>query len=322
VDNAHAKQSRRLLFESDYGYESVEMFSLPDLKLKGVLTGIQGAAGMCSDAHGDVYVVTQLYPFAAVEISHAGKILRSVSDFYAYPAGCAVNPRNGDLAIGNIEGNSQPGMVSLFPGGASGYDRWLRCAVLSAYYFVGYDPRGDIFTDGVGKDGRFHLCRGRDTKDTLTEVKVTGTQINAPGMLEWYAAGKYLAVGDQHCTGSGTSCIYKVSISGDAGRVIGSTKPLKADGSPLCNLYQAAIEPGSGSLLGGDNTAGCVARGRHAHRPGRVQRRRKVLRLPRRRKTGQDDDRLHYSIRHRRQRAAEVAGDRTSVSGGSEPVCT
>lgn len=253
-----AKNARELLFESDFGYDSVEMFSLPDLKLNGVLTGIEGPAGMCSDSSGDVYVVTQYFPFAAVEISHAGKITRSVSDFYAYPGGCAVNPRNGDLAIANIEGNSQPGMVSLYPGGASGYARWLRCTALSAYYFAGYDPKGDIFTDGVDKSGRFHLCRGRDTVDTLTEVKITGTKINVPGMIAWYAPGKYLAVGDQHCTGSNTSCIYEVSISDNTGRVIGSTKPLNPDGSPLCDLVQGAITPDGGAMLfGGNDPAGC-----------------------------------------------------------------
>ena len=253
-----AKNARALLFESDFGYESVEMFSLPDLKLKGVLTGIGGPAGMCSDSSGNVYVVTQYFPFEAVEISHAGKVIRAVSDFYAYPGGCAVNPHNGDLAIANIEGNSQPGMVSIYPGGASGYARWLRCTALSAYYFTGYDAHGDIFVDGVDKSGGFHLCRGRDTKDTLTEVKITGTKINAPGMIAWYSPGKYLAVGDQHCTGSNTSCIYEVSISGNTGRVIGSTKPLNPDGSPVCDLVQGAIAPDGGTMLfGGNNPVSC-----------------------------------------------------------------
>ena len=253
-----AKQAPELLFESDPGYDSVEMFSLPDLKRKGVITGIEGGVGMCSDSSGDVYVVTQLYPFEAIELSHAGKILRTVSDFDAYPAGCAVNPRNGDLAIGNIQGNSQPGMVSLYPGGASGYARWLRCTALTAYYFVGYDPHGDIFVDGEDDAGHFHLCRGRDGDDTLSEVKISGVTINAPGMIAWYAPGKYLAVGDPHCTGSNTSCIYKVSISGESGRVIGSTKPLLSNGSPLCDLVQGAIDPDGGTLLlGGNNPTGC-----------------------------------------------------------------
>lgn len=251
-----AKNAREILFESDSGYESVEMFSLPNLKLVGVLTGIEGPAGMCSDSNGNVYVVTQDVPFAAVEISHEGKILRSVSDFYAYPGSCAVNPRNGDLAVANIEGDSQQGMVSLYPGGASGYDRWLRCSVLPAYYFVGFDSKGNIFADGIDKSDHFHLCRGKDGNVTMTEVKIAGSTINTPGMIEWYEPGKYLAVGDQRCSGSNSSCIYKVSISRDTGRVIGVTKPLNRDGSAVCDLYQGTIDA-QGELLGGSNPTDC-----------------------------------------------------------------
>lgn len=256
-----AKTTRTLLFESDFGFNSVEMFSLPDLALEGVITGVQGPAGMCSDSNANVYVVTQLFPFEAAEFSHAGKMLRSVSDFYATPAGCAVNPKNGDLAIANVYGNSQNGMVSLYPMGASGYARWLRCPAITAYYFVGYDPHGDVFTDGTDESGTTHLCRGRDGNDTLSEVTIAGVKINSPGMIAWYAPGKYLAVGDRHCTGSSSSCIYKVSISGDAGRVVGSTKPLLANGSPICDLVQGAIEPSGGTLVGGNDPSGCQSQG-------------------------------------------------------------
>ena len=213
-----AKRTRKILFESDLDYESVEMFSLPDLKLLGVITGFSAPAGMCSDTKGNVYVVNQAYKFQIIELSHTGNVLRTIGDFYAVPQGCAVNPVNGDLAVANVEGESQPGMVSLFPGAASGYDRWLKCPSISAYYFVGYDPRGHLFADGGAYNGKgFHLCRGTDDNDNLSEVSVQGAVLNVPGMVQWDSSGKYLAIGDQQCQGTGGSCIYKVEIS----RIVG-----------------------------------------------------------------------------------------------------
>lgn len=257
-----AKRARKILFESDLGYESVEMFSLPDLKLLGVVTGFSAPAGMCSDKKGNVYVVNQAYKFQIIELSHTGSVLRAISDFYAVPQGCAVSPINGDLAVANIEGESQPGMVSLFPGAASGYDRWLRCPSIGSYYFVGYDPHGHLFADGGVYNGKgFHLCRGTDDNDNLSEVSVQGAVLNVPGMVQWDSSGKFLAVGDQQCQGSGTSCVYKMEISNDRGTVIGATKPIGPTGKPLCDLVQGVIELGENAvLIGGDTTKGCGTR--------------------------------------------------------------
>lgn len=257
-----AAQTSELLFESDYAFQSLEMFSLPDLKLKGVITGVPGASGMCSDSNGDIYVLNEVTISEATEYSHSGKKLGTVDDYEATPSSCAVNPVNGDFVIANVKGRaSETGNISLYAKAKSGYPRYLSCKAISSYYFVDYAPGGELFTDGVGSDNHVHVCRGRDVaRNSLTEVKVVGVTINTPGMVQWYQPGKYLAVGDQHCTGSGASCVYHIAISGNSGRVTGSTKPLNADGSPICDLVQGVISPGGGMLLfGGNDPSGCAS---------------------------------------------------------------
>ncbi|MGA8575757.1 MAG: hypothetical protein WB609_08785 [Candidatus Cybelea sp.] len=247
-----AKRTREILFESDLGYGSVEMFSLPKLKLEGVVTGFSAPGGMCSDTHGNVYVENVQYPVETIELSHEGKVLRTIGNFYATPVGCAVNPINDDLAVANIEDYNQPASVWVFPNGESGYGRWLRCSALTSYYYAGYDPQGHLFVDGGGSSG-VALCRGADDNHTLTAVKVKHAKLNSPGMVQWYDPGKYLVLGDPRC-----SCIRRISITGDTGRIIGSTKLLDRHGKPLCNLVQGAIEPTAGmTLLGGDAAEGC-----------------------------------------------------------------
>jgi hypothetical protein len=253
-----AKRSRQLFFESDDGYQSVELFSLPDLKLKGVVTGFTQPQGLCSDANGNVWV-TNTTPNLLTELSHTGEVLQHIRDDAGYPAGCAVNPANGDLAVANILGYSYVGSVLIYKH-ASGSPTMLSCKPLARYYFIGYDNHGILYVDGRDYSAQFHLCRGEDTGTSLSPITIDGAQIYFPGMVQWYASGKYLALGDQQCGDTLASCIYKVSISGDVGTVTGSTKPLNYAADPVCDLAQGVIRPGRGiSILGGDAAGGCAS---------------------------------------------------------------
>ena len=184
-----AKAAKRLLFESDVGYDSVEMFALPDLNLKGVLTGFGYPQGLCSDAGGNVWVA-DTGGIAMDEFSHTGKLLQHFTVRLGYPVACAVNPVNGDLAVSNIQGTSDVGMVLIYPH-ASGSPVVLSCAPLYYYGFVGYDPNGNLFVDGRDTSNNFHLCRGKDSEARMTPMSIAGGTIHVPGMVQWYAPGDY-----------------------------------------------------------------------------------------------------------------------------------
>lgn len=250
------KSTRAMLFESDGGYTSVEIFTLPGLKLRGVVTGFAYPEGLCADANGNVWVA-DMGALTITQLSRSGKVLQQKRSNFGYPASCAINPTNGDLAVSDVMGFSYAGAVELYQH-ASGSPTILSCAGMAHYFFVGYDGHGNLFLDGFGYDQKVHLCRGKDAKTSLLPMVVAGSPIYWPGMVQWYAPGNYLALGDQKCSDIGQSCIYKVSISGVRGTVVGATKPLNYTGGPICDLAQGAIAPGKGlSLLGGDASADC-----------------------------------------------------------------
>jgi hypothetical protein len=245
-----AHRARSLLFESDGNYQTVEMFSLPDLKFQGAVAGFDYPEGLCSDTNGNVWVANYRN---VVELSHEGRVLQTLPSYRGFSASCAVDPKNGDLAVANITGTSYAGMVLIYPhASATATPRIIQCANLAQYFFVAYDPKGTLYVDGRNYSDRFQLCRGKDTQSSLSIVRVRGIVVDAPGMLQWFATGKYLVVGDLACA-TNQSCIYHVAISGDSGTVTGTTKLLDGEGAPVCEFAGGVISGGSKpSIYGGE----------------------------------------------------------------------
>ena len=76
----------------------VDIFSLPDMKLKGKLTGFVEPLGECSDARGDVWIADALQS-ELLEYSHAGVLAKKIAPVHAFPWACAVDPRDGSIAV-------------------------------------------------------------------------------------------------------------------------------------------------------------------------------------------------------------------------------
>jgi sugar lactone lactonase YvrE len=78
-----------LLFICDYGANDVDIFTMPQMALKGQLTGLSFPEGECTDASGNVWVANtgasamQLY-------SRTGTLLKTLSVAGEYPSGCAA----------------------------------------------------------------------------------------------------------------------------------------------------------------------------------------------------------------------------------------
>lgn len=244
-----AHRAKSFLFESDGNYQTVEMFSLPDLKFQGAVAGFDYPEGLCSDANGNVWVADY---DNVVQLSHEGKVLQTLPSYRGFSASCAVDSKNGDLAVANIMGTSYAGMVLIYPhASATAAPRIIQCANLAQYFFVAYDPKGTLYLDGRNYSDKFQLCGGKDTESSLSIIRVRGIVVNAPGMIQWFAPGKYLAIGDLACA-TNQSCIYHVAISGNGGTVTGTTKLLNAQGAPLCGFVQGVISVGSKpSIYGG-----------------------------------------------------------------------
>jgi hypothetical protein len=212
-----------LLYVSDYGANDVFVYSYPDDKLVGTLTGFKGADGICVDKKGDVWIVNNNESHSgedAVEYKHGGKKPIATLEIGAgYAVRCSVDPTTGNLAATVIESyGSGPGYVAIFAH-AKGTPKTYTPPNMSNPYYCGYDDKGNLYVDGTqtGLSTEFILAelpKGKPFKD----ITLKGGTINFPGNIRW--DGKYVAVGDQdYQYYPEVSAIYQTT--GGAGKIVG-----------------------------------------------------------------------------------------------------
>jgi hypothetical protein len=238
------KHSSSLLFVSDAGHFEVFILSIPNLKLKGIITGFpHPPQGECSDKQGNIWVTTDAPDI--VKLSHTGDILTKLGD-PAIPVGCAVDPTTGNLAVTNIitvkNGLPYPGDVLVYAG-ASGSPAEYKGPPRTYYYFAGYDGSGNLYADGLNDLGNSVLTELPKGATKMHAITLSGGTVYFPGMVQWYTPGKVLAVGDQLCGYTDNSCIYWVSISGTKGTIKATTNLLNYLGGPACDLVQGVLSP-------------------------------------------------------------------------------
>jgi hypothetical protein len=131
-------------------YARVDVYRYWKHTLVGVLKGFEQPTGECTDAAGDVYVA-DISDAKVVEYAHGDATpLHTISTSPHRPVGCAVNLKNGDLAIANWStrtntGDAGQGNVAIYTH-AEGKPKIYEN---SALYFVNaYDVSGDLFAAG------------------------------------------------------------------------------------------------------------------------------------------------------------------------------
>jgi hypothetical protein len=187
-----------------YGY--VHVYSYPQGKLVGKLTGLDLPYGECVDASGDVWIVTN-FPNQAIEYAHGGTTpiaTLSVPGSNAY--GCAVDPASGNLAVATDVG------VAIFQGAQGTSTTYSDWGVPS---YCSYDDAGNLFvivsnyqlTELPRGSGNFAIVRLNKGASALRSV-------------QW--DGKYLAVGGVGGTGKYASPVpvYQLSVSGSRAKLV------------------------------------------------------------------------------------------------------
>jgi hypothetical protein len=209
-----------LLYVSDVGTGDVNVYSYPQGRLRGQLTGFVRPSGLCVDRHGDVYV-TDLFASQIVEFPHGSTTpLRTIKDPNEDPGDCAVDPSTGNLAVSNVSTPySASGDVVIFDR-AKGRPHAYHDPTLFYYQFCGYDGVGNLYVDGVA-GGQFALAELPDAGKKFTNITVD-QKIAFAGAVAW--DGKDLAVGDYEA-----NVIYEFSISGSTGKTVGETHLKGAD---------------------------------------------------------------------------------------------
>lgn len=243
----------QLLFVSDLGKGTVDIYALPDLKPEGRLAGIKSPAGECSDNRGNVWIA-DLQANEMLEYSHAGKLRNTIAGVGRQSYSCAVNPANGALAVTDLTAsNGGPGEVLVYAS-PSAKPVVLHNPDLDNYYNAAYDSDGNLWVTGLGVNAPMLSKCGASTCHT---VVLRGGSIFLPGPIVWDDSKRELIVFDALCHDSTMACSYPVSTDG----VVGTpTTYLSSSGTPLCNLSGAAVAPsGAGTIVAGlDNEYSCA----------------------------------------------------------------
>jgi hypothetical protein len=225
--DSFAKKKRALLYISDGDADVVFMYRYPSLKFVYALTGFKLPRGECRDAHDDVFIVDEWVPEGTSKIyeyAHGGKNpIATLSDYgsageFAY--GCSVNPLTGDLAVSSAgTSNSSIGSVSIYKKARGAPKVYSDSNLAYGAQFLAYDPKGNIFIDGINSAKTFELDELPVGSSKFTRITLK-QNMGFPAGVQWVA--NTLAVGSSQAPQAST--IYEFSINGSVGTVVGSTQ--------------------------------------------------------------------------------------------------
>lgn len=231
--------SKTLLYVSDPGTGSVQVFDYPKGTLVGTITGFGYPEGLCSDSSGNVYVADggsdQVFKYA-----HGGTTpIATLSDPNELPASCAVDPSTGNLAVSNLLSASQfeIGSIAVYPSGSTTPTIYTD-PDYAREYFLAYDNANNLYVDGVdSKTSAFRFAK-MASDGSFTEIKIKGAKLTFPGGVQ--VVGKNVAVGDQDGAVWGTPDVYQVSSSG---KVVGTSTLATWGGGRIGDLVEFTLTP-------------------------------------------------------------------------------
>jgi hypothetical protein len=202
-----AKRQSLLYVPSYYGY--VNVYSYPKGKLVGSLTGFSYLAEDCSDKLGNVWIIdnqnNELYKYAHGGTVPIATLVPPSSDALS----CAVNPRNGDLAVG-------VGTEALFVyRHAQGTPAQYRDYGVEGFVYCAYDPKGNLFISGLTPDYKFQFAELAKGAGSIANIALDQS-IERPGGV--------VAMPDEVAVGDGAAgIIYEFRITSSGGTKVGTT---------------------------------------------------------------------------------------------------
>lgn len=211
-------KSGDLLYVDEYGGGVVDVFTFPRGRLVGQLGGFITPEGECIDEHADVFIVNlneNHGPASIEEFAHGGLVpLESLSDTGQLPYSCSIDPKTGNLAVGN-----DYGVVSVYRK-AQGSPTFIADPYMGIGLWVGYDASGDLFYDGLNSKITTEFDELPKGKTTFKPIALNQT-VGFPGNIQW--DGSHLTLVDALYHGNDTSAIYQLTISGSTGKILGTT---------------------------------------------------------------------------------------------------
>lgn len=209
-----AKKKSSLLYVADEATGDVDVYSYPQGKPEGTLTGFDLPTGICTSKAGDVYILNGGGSTAEV-FAHGGTSPLRTLDLTGAPEfSCSVDQKTGNFAVGVIASGDisaiavfakgQGKAVLYEPSGQSGFP---GCA---------YDSHSNLFCDAYGSGDAFALYELPKNGSNAAAVSVSGASGLLAGPMQW--DGKDLAFGS-----GARGTLYQIALSGSTGSVQSST---------------------------------------------------------------------------------------------------
>lgn len=201
----------------------VSILTLPHGKVVATIAGLS-ARGICSDASGNVWVVTYTPKGWYVDkFAHGGTtpIAKIRMPKHAFGNGCAVDPTTGNLAVVNDEnGVSYSGAIDVWTGARKGEPALVNVPFVPQD--LAYDERGNLYIGGFPGGSDFWLELGELAAGSKAVTRIQlDKRVGFPGDIAW--DGKYVAA---QTGGDGVrSRIYRVRVSGNMGKVVAAVYP-------------------------------------------------------------------------------------------------
>jgi hypothetical protein len=198
----------------------VDVFSYPNGKLVGTLTGFDYPLGECVNTAGDVWIVNggdaNRGSSSIVEYAHGGTSpIATLTGMGEYPNACSVDPKTGNLAVTSL----YPASIAIFAE-AQGYPTIYTDSNMQYMEYCVYDNKSNLYVGGVL--GAFALGRFLSRSGTFTAITIphdSGKQtIKSGASLQW--DGKYLVIAQK--PGLGTDTVYRLRASGNSVSFVGS----------------------------------------------------------------------------------------------------
>ena len=211
-------RGRSLLYAADDYGGVVYVYDYPLTKFVGELRDLD-PYGLCSDKRGNIFVTGRTASISEVlEYAHGGAApIATLQDANESPAGCAIDPSGGDLAVANVLGNGNSDGDVVVYRGAQGSGTAYSDPDMNQPLWCAYDDAGNLYVEGVNTtDHEVAFAVLQKGSRSIQDFEISG--VPDYGGIAW--DGKYLVVAGYGLPSEQATDIYQVQVSGLTGTIV------------------------------------------------------------------------------------------------------
>jgi hypothetical protein len=222
-----------LLYATD-GVAKVYVYTYPQGRHVGTLTGLIDPLGSCVDASGDVFIVSNpratktAYPGLVTEYVHGGtKPLQTLED-PALASGCAIDPSTGNLAVsGSWYHGWYDGELTIYMLKSESKQYQFGSSFFTpdfdAFQMCTYDAHGNLYLSS-GEPGSSNVqlvVAPKGSSDSLETISLTEPlySYGAPVSVQWDGKNVTVSSTPDHAPVK----LYRLQISGKSAKIVGTT---------------------------------------------------------------------------------------------------